>query len=79
MIRFLTNAKKIELLKKFQQKMYPNLVIAQLLAMSKQRPKSVQFLTHQQNYSLNDCLYSRPNKLSMIFDILLRFRTNMIA
>ena len=29
--------------------------------------------------SLNDCLYSGPNLLSMIFDILLRFRTNKIA
>ena len=29
--------------------------------------------------SLNDCLYSGPNLLSKIFDILLRFRLNYIA
>ena len=29
--------------------------------------------------SLNDCLYSGPNLLSKIFDILLRFRFNFIA
>ena len=29
--------------------------------------------------SLNDCLYSGPNLLSKIFDILLRFRLNFIA
>ena len=29
--------------------------------------------------SLNDCLYSGPNLMQKIFDILLRFRTNKIA
>ena len=29
--------------------------------------------------TLNDCLYSGPNLLSKIFDILLRFRLNYIA
>ena len=29
--------------------------------------------------SLNDCLYSGPNLVSKIFDILLRFRFNFIA
>ena len=29
--------------------------------------------------SLNDCLYSGPNLVSKIFDILLRFRVNFIA
>ena len=29
--------------------------------------------------SLNDCLYAGPNLLSLIYDILLRFRTHKIA